>query len=334
MDAALGRFLDALRDEDVLSRATVVVVADHGEAFGEHGELTHGEVCYQTTMRVPFDVRHPDGARGGERSREIVSVADVAPTLAAALGLSLGDGDIDGQSLLAPVSAERGAYFESYQGYLQEGLSPLAGWLDREGKYLASSEPCYFDVWEDPAEERNVITERGDAVARARERIGALAAKDRLAGVEPDSIEDEILAQAQALGYAGTLLDEGRPLPDPLAPTSLPAPGRVTRARFALQQGRALVGSGRYAEAEPVLRDALAGLPEEHAPLALTRGSVWFNLGIVLLCGEPQRRDEALAAFRRALALDPRLDGELARLRALLVGRGREEDARFLDMEL
>src|SRR6185503_13120840 len=87
MDDALGGLLDDLRADPSWPRTTLLVIADHGESLGEHGEASHSVLCYGSTIRIPFLVRHPDGRRAGERSAEIVSVVDVAPTLAEALGL-------------------------------------------------------------------------------------------------------------------------------------------------------------------------------------------------------------------------------------------------------
>src|SRR6185503_9303787 len=54
MDHELGRLFDDLRARGLLERTFVLALADHGEAFGEHGELTHGTYCYETTLHVPL----------------------------------------------------------------------------------------------------------------------------------------------------------------------------------------------------------------------------------------------------------------------------------------
>ena len=61
VDRELGRLLDALRAAGMLERTLVIVTADHGESLGEHGEDTHSVFCYDSTLRVPFFLRHPDG---------------------------------------------------------------------------------------------------------------------------------------------------------------------------------------------------------------------------------------------------------------------------------
>ena len=83
-DQAFGRLMETLRTTGHADEAMVVVVADHGEAFWEHGEYSHGALLFEPTMRVPLIVRFHDGHRAGERSDAIASVVDLFPTMTAA----------------------------------------------------------------------------------------------------------------------------------------------------------------------------------------------------------------------------------------------------------
>jgi len=88
VDHELGRFFDALAEMGVLQEATVAVVADHGEAFGEHSCYLHAFHTWDAVTRVPLIIRSPALRSGfGTRSDALVSVVDVAPTLLAAAGL-------------------------------------------------------------------------------------------------------------------------------------------------------------------------------------------------------------------------------------------------------
>src|SRR5262249_3573896 len=59
VDALVGRLLDTLAEAHALEHTLVAVIADHGEALGEHGELTHGLLLYEPTLRVPWMLRAP-----------------------------------------------------------------------------------------------------------------------------------------------------------------------------------------------------------------------------------------------------------------------------------
>jgi arylsulfatase A-like enzyme len=77
-DAQAGRLLEWLRAHQTAAGTLTIVVGDHGEGLGDHGERTHGMLLYDSTLRVPMIVAAP-GQREGVRA-DAVSLADVAPT--------------------------------------------------------------------------------------------------------------------------------------------------------------------------------------------------------------------------------------------------------------
>ena len=86
MDDQVGRLLAELRRLGRYDGALIVLTADHGELFGEHGVLGHGTLPWDALVHVPLIVKYPHASR-----REIVdrpvSLADVAPTILTMLGL-------------------------------------------------------------------------------------------------------------------------------------------------------------------------------------------------------------------------------------------------------
>jgi arylsulfatase A-like enzyme len=92
-DAQLGRLLEAIPEDTV-----VVVVGDHGEAFGEHGVwFDHGDDLYDASTRVPFILAGP-GIDPAVR-QDLVELTDLAPTLYGLLGVEPPEG-MDGRDLL------------------------------------------------------------------------------------------------------------------------------------------------------------------------------------------------------------------------------------------
>jgi len=100
LDDEIGRFISELERIGFWDSAVVVVTADHGEEFQEHGSFQHGQV-FRETLQVPLMVRLPGGARGGERVSARAETADIAPTL---LRLAGGEppSSMLGRDLLAP----------------------------------------------------------------------------------------------------------------------------------------------------------------------------------------------------------------------------------------
>jgi arylsulfatase A-like enzyme len=80
LDASLAAFFADLRERKVLDDTIVVVTADHGEEFGDHGGYGHGGTLYNELIRVPLVIVVP-GDRGGRRIGRTASLVDVAPTL-------------------------------------------------------------------------------------------------------------------------------------------------------------------------------------------------------------------------------------------------------------
>src|SRR4030095_4640640 len=78
-DAAIGHLLDALAARGLAERTAVVLTADHGEEFWDHGGLEHGRTLFEEVLRVPLVVAPPGGAPASVR--ELSTVLDVAPTL-------------------------------------------------------------------------------------------------------------------------------------------------------------------------------------------------------------------------------------------------------------
>ncbi|HET9062595.1 MAG TPA: sulfatase, partial [Candidatus Binatia bacterium] len=86
-DFLLERVVDALGEAGRLDRTLLVVVSDHGEMIGEHGEFGHGPALYEPDVRVPLLIRYPRVVPPGERVARPVSTAGVYATILDAVGL-------------------------------------------------------------------------------------------------------------------------------------------------------------------------------------------------------------------------------------------------------
>ena len=86
-DDQFAKIVEALRSRGFWDKATVVYTSDHGEEFYEHGDTGHGQTLYEEQIRIPLLIKYPDGRAAGTVSREPVTLADVAPTVAQLHGL-------------------------------------------------------------------------------------------------------------------------------------------------------------------------------------------------------------------------------------------------------
>lgn len=116
-DAAVGGIVDALAENGLLDSTILIVTSDHGEAFGEMNLITHSFVNNgdrEVTNRVPLLIVFPPCSGVGQREvRELVTIADIPPTLYEVLGIDVAPiwkktfpGNV-GRSLLPLIQSER-----------------------------------------------------------------------------------------------------------------------------------------------------------------------------------------------------------------------------------
>jgi len=99
-DEALGALFERLRARGRWDESLVIVTADHGEEFFEHGEKGHKNNLHAESVRVPLIVKYP-GQREGRRDARLASLVDVLPTVLEAAGAPPGF-PVHGRSLRAP----------------------------------------------------------------------------------------------------------------------------------------------------------------------------------------------------------------------------------------
>ena len=217
IDYHIGRLLEKIEAEADGEQILILAVADHGEAQGANGELSHGLLLHDATLRVPLIVRYPGNAHAGERRDELVSLVDIAPTLIHYMGLPPLEG-IDGLCLGAerdPAWKRQGVYAEDYMGYLSFGWAPLVGWACGEGLYVHGAAPAII-----PTGGGDALRPAGDLpwIETARRRIAALGRARKLEREADDSRDVDL----QSLGYAAGF---EREIPPPLEiPPGLPDP--------------------------------------------------------------------------------------------------------------
>jgi tetratricopeptide (TPR) repeat protein len=206
VDDGVGRFLDALRSHGLIDRTVIVVVGDHGEGLGDHGELTHGLTIYDSVLRVPLIVRAPGSPSG--RVHGVVRTVDVMPTICDLVGVECPP-EVQGRSLVgllgggAPPELE--AYSETVRGRLQYGWSPVFGLTQGEWKYIAAPTPELYRVAVDPGETDNLIDQEPEVAKRLDARLLSLrqAIRSPAAASAAVWIDAATRDRLEALGYLG-----------------------------------------------------------------------------------------------------------------------------------
>lgn len=200
-DAQIARLIDHLEARGLLDSTLIVVVGDHGESLGDHGEDSHGIFVYQQALHVPFMVRGP-----GVLPRRVtgaVRLIDVMPTVLDRFGLPAPG--VDGVSL-ARVDSRTGGdlnldvYAESMYAR-RFGWAPLRALRADRYKLIDAPRAELYDLASDPGEERNVIAEHPTVAAAMLRRLRSFdSGQEPTTGAEMDNA---VLDRIESLGYVG-----------------------------------------------------------------------------------------------------------------------------------
>ncbi|MBU0762726.1 MAG: sulfatase [Candidatus Altiarchaeota archaeon] len=181
VDYNVGRIIDQLEENNLLNSTIIVIVADHGESIYEHGELTHGEYVYDTTIHVPLVIYSPMLPDPLNVKRQ-VSLLDIFPTLLYWLDATTTN-DVDGENLEKAIfspEADNSVYYSQrrlIQGeitndsHFQESLTKrysarsLPYKLIRFQNLRLDPPPFSYELYnilDDPLEEKNIYKENPD----------------------------------------------------------------------------------------------------------------------------------------------------------------------------
>jgi arylsulfatase A-like enzyme len=200
VDGQVGQLLDTLAEAGLERETVVVVTSDHGEAFLEHGRLTHGSTLHEEELRVPLIVRAPGW--GPARRSDLVGLVDVMPTLLALAGLSVPSG-LDGRDLRGPARpAQASLVSEATHRNDQARLATADLRLILE---FDGARTLLYDAEQDPHERRDVSAARRGTTRRLREtlerRLAEAAARGRSLERGSREMDAQTRERLRALGY-------------------------------------------------------------------------------------------------------------------------------------
>jgi arylsulfatase A-like enzyme len=206
-DQEIGALRRALEAEGLLERTVIIVMADHGEALGEHGWIGHNVQLYEESIHIPLVVRFPAGkGPAGKRIGALVDLLDLAPTIADVFGVR-GQGGSDkqfqGRSLLPVVDGGPGK-----PGILSRTVwdRPRYALRDDRFKYLydtRSGEESLFDLQADPGEVKDVLAADPLRAAYFRQALHQWISRmgRGAGGAEEGALTPEQRENLCALGY-------------------------------------------------------------------------------------------------------------------------------------
>lgn len=316
-DSALGRWIATLKKTAAYGNAIVVVVGDHGEGLGDHGEETHGLFLYDSTLHVPMIVKLPSGANRGAVVDEPVRTTDILPTVLSLTNIPLPP-ELSGESVLPLIKKQNAKSHDllAETDYpLRFGWAPLRALRTANSKLIEAPRPEFYDLQADPSESKNLYSAENSQVKvqlaeldkwKAKRPDAANSDKSVATLTDPkDKIEVQNLLHRSMLASddnrssdARGLLEKALEL-DPASPTALRQLGELELAAgdyskaaahlkracevrpedstAAYELGQALEKTGDFAGSRDALEASLKLLPSQ-MPARLMLGRVYLRL--------------------------------------------------------
>jgi choline-sulfatase len=315
VDQLMGRLRDALEQGGWWDRSLVILLSDHGESLGDHGEASHGYFIYQSTLHVPLLIHWPAGS--GEHPARVTQPAglmDVAPTVLDFLRISP-PAAFHGVSLLHGVAHP--VYNES--AYARDAFqwAALRGLRQQSLQYIQAPHPELYDLAADPQETSNFYRPSAPEARPLEAELAKLLAQftPKRTGGAPD-ILPQMRATLGSLGYLSGGAVAGGAGADPK--------DRLPEYNL-YEKGLAALYSGRFEAAIASFRDLLA----HDARNAMAR---YYLADALLRAGKP---DDAIREWTTALAYDPEYAPADEAIGAVWFARGDYEKARgFFDQAM
>ncbi len=283
VDALVGELLAELRRLERYDEAIVVLLSDHGEGLGEHGEDQHGILLHREALQVPLIVKLPGAERRGQSVTEPAQLSDVPGTLLAlvAPGGAAPLGNPAPTLLELAEHPQRPIFAETFYPQLRLGWHGLTSVIEGDLHWIEGAYGELFDLAVDPGEQNDLGGQRAEPLR------AALAE----ASIEPPQARDSSAAEEEdreALLSLGYLSSEAT-----LPATDLPDPRQEIESLATLQRGIDSLRLGRAQDAVQLL----ARTVNRHPRLL----DAWQFLAVAY--EESGQPEPAYEAYRRAFAI-------------------------------
>ncbi len=266
VDSVVGKLLDNLRVQSLYNSTMIAIMADHGEALGEHGENTHGVYLYDETIHVPLLIKLAQQGASQKRVDTRVGLVDVAPTVLTQVGIAVPH-EMQGEPLqtLASKTAGPGAATEDRPAYAETDYPHRAfGWSSlralRSGKYLYIRAPQaeLYNQDNDPQAKNNLASTSKAVAGTIAAQLDAFRARTSQSIIDLAKPSPDEVAKLQALGYVASTSSEKESNDKDLG---IDPKSRIEVSNF-LHDAMLDVEDGRYQEAVPLLERVLKDQPE------------------------------------------------------------------------
>lgn len=301
-DEIVGRLVHFLKSHQLYDRSTIILLADHGEGLGDHGEQEHGLFLYDEAVHVPLIIKQESNARAGHRVADLVQHVDLVPTILDLVKAPI-PGNLRGRSLKPLLDGDgrlpaRMVYAEALYGRYHFGWAELTATTDGRFRLIKAPRAELYDLERDPEERANLIAQdtgvlqADDPEEKAQKALGrALETLVGRIGVDPPGEASlEARERLEALGYIGGPFDISEAVsgarPDPKDKADV-----LETYRRAIGQA----GLGKWLQAIGLLQQLLRGHPETDRA----------RNQLAVLATRIDRHELALNVYKQSIGLNP-----------------------------
>ena len=240
VDQHLGRLVEAF-ERTAKGPIAILVAGDHGEGLGDHGESQHGNLAYESTMRVPFVLVGPNVPTGAVDTP--VSVRRIFPTVLGLAGLESAQSLLDGPTPEVVLG-------EAMKPFLSYGWQPQVMAVEGTQKVISAGRNEIYDLAADPGEMKDLAGEVTPSRA-IRSALTDYPIPSPGAGRSPSNLGEEDRKKLASLGYvsagAAPVVRKDAPRPIDMAPLFT-----------SIDKASGLFVRGAYREVIPLLENILA----------------------------------------------------------------------------
>ncbi|TMA81032.1 MAG: hypothetical protein E6J72_06645, partial [Deltaproteobacteria bacterium] len=210
LDAQLGRLFAGLKAQGVYDKTLIVLTADHGEEFCEHGGWWHGQTLYDEQLTVPLIAKAPRGGPAGVVGAAMVGSVDIAPTIIVAAGTTPPDTMVGRPlSLAGDGAAPRDHSFaeSDLEGNVLQAYRSGDGWKLIEanpGNPRGLPPQQLFEVGRDPREQHDLAAtdpRQAATLAALLATVENRALAAAVGGGETTAIDKATEERLRMLGY-------------------------------------------------------------------------------------------------------------------------------------
>jgi len=216
-DKLFGEIIDQLKEIRLADRSIVILYGDHGEGFDHNYYFDHGDVLYESSIRIPLIIRYPLKSEKQIRSKILLENADIFPTIMDLLQLKIRNLKIDGKSFVSefgswPFNMQNPAKANKYL-YAISGGGAKYSVFDGRYKYILSHDKTdclnknqreeLYDLTADLDEKNNLIKQNLNIGGSLKKTLMDHLAKYNLPKNKPKNaeVDQELLDKLKSLGY-------------------------------------------------------------------------------------------------------------------------------------